>query len=112
MGTSDASSNTSLEGVVARRLRIAREQRGLSQKELGVLAGLDPSVSSPRINQYERNRHAPNVAVLAKLAAVLDQPLPYFYAVDDDTAALLTAFHRASKLERARVLAALPKLLG
>jgi transcriptional regulator with XRE-family HTH domain len=104
---SSAGHNGSIEGLVARRLRLAREQRGLSQKELGILAGLDPSVASPRINQYERNRHAPNVAVLAKLASVLDQPLPYFYAVEDDTAALLTAFHRAPKDERARMLALL-----
>jgi transcriptional regulator with XRE-family HTH domain len=104
---SSAGYGGSIEGLVARRMRLAREERGLSQKELGVLAGLDPSVASPRINQYERNRHVPNVAVLAKLAAVLDQPLPYFYAVEDDTAALLTAFHRASSSQRARVFALL-----
>ena len=101
---SSAGSNRGVDSLVARRLRLAREQRGLSQRELGILAGLDPSVASPRINQYERNRHAPNVAVLSKLAAVLDQPLPYFYAVEDDTAALLTAFQRASSSERARLL--------
>jgi transcriptional regulator with XRE-family HTH domain len=91
-------------GVVARRLRQAREERGLSQKELGIRAGLDPSVASPRINQYEQDTHAPNVAVLGQLGLVLEQPLAYFYTVDDDLAALVTAYHRASSRDRQKLI--------
>ncbi|MFA4578750.1 XRE family transcriptional regulator, partial [Xanthomonas perforans] len=36
----------------ARRLQQARLHTGLSQKELGIRAGLDPYVASPRVNQY------------------------------------------------------------
>lgn len=94
---------------MARRLRHAREELGFSQRELGVLAGLDPSVASPRINQYEQNKHAPNVAVLGQLAAVLKRPLAYFYAVDDDLAELITVFHRTTARERQKMMSTLSK---
>ena len=42
--------------VVAKRLREARELSGLSQKQLGIKAGLDEFSASPRINQYERGK--------------------------------------------------------
>jgi len=91
-------------GLVAKRLRQAREELGLSQRELGVRAGLDPSVASPRINQYEQNKHAPNIAVLGQLAVVLQRPLAYFYAADEDLAELVTTFHRSSARERQRLM--------
>jgi transcriptional regulator with XRE-family HTH domain len=90
--------------IVARRLRHAREELGLSQKELGIRAGIDPSVASPRINQYEQATHSPNVRVLGQLASVLGMPLAYFYAVDDDLAALVTAYHRGSNSERQKLM--------
>jgi transcriptional regulator with XRE-family HTH domain len=90
--------------IVARRLRQAREELGLSQKDLGIRAGIDPSVASPRINQYEQATHAPNVKVLGQLASVLDRPLAFFYAVDDDLAALVTAYHRGSDLDRQKLM--------
>lgn len=39
------------KSVLARRLRAAREARGVSQKQLGILAGIDQFVASARINQ-------------------------------------------------------------
>ncbi|XQA76011.1 helix-turn-helix domain-containing protein [Xanthomonas sacchari] len=56
------------------RLAQARERAGLSQKQLGILAGLDPSVASPRINQYERGRHEPQLKTAKQLAEVLGIP--------------------------------------
>jgi transcriptional regulator with XRE-family HTH domain len=91
-------------GIVAKRLRQARETSGLSQKELGIKAGMDPFVASPRINQYERDKHIPNPTVLAQLGLVLDVPLPYFYAVEDDLAAAIVAFHRSSTTRRKHAL--------
>lgn len=96
---------TSSTGLVARRLRQAREELGLSQRELGVRAGLDPSVASPRINQYEQNKHAPNIAVLGQLANVLNRPIAFFYSSDDELAELVTAFHRATARERQKLMA-------
>jgi transcriptional regulator with XRE-family HTH domain len=90
------------ESTIAKRLREARQAAGLSQRELGVLAGFDPSVASPRVNQYERAKHVPNPSVLEKLGRVLNCPLAFFFAVDDGLAVLALAYHRASASERKR----------
>lgn len=86
--------------VVAARMKAARLAAGLSQKGLGISAGLDPSVASPRINQYERSIHLPDLSTLGQLAAVLDVPLAYFYAKDDDLASTILAFHRTTNTGR------------
>lgn len=90
------------ESTIAKRLKEARLAAGLSQRELGVLAGFDPSVASPRVNQYERAKHVPNPSVLEKLGKVLNCPLAFFFAVDEGLAALALAYHRASAAERKR----------
>ena len=46
--------------VVARRLKEARVRAGLSQKQLGIKAGIEEFSASPRINQYERGKHTPD----------------------------------------------------
>lgn len=92
------------EAIVAARLREARTATGLSQRELGVRAGLDPSVASPRINQYERGKHTPDTSTLAKLGQVLDVPVSYFFADDDDLADLITNFHRLSPTRKRRLI--------
>lgn len=53
--------------------------------------------------------HVPNAAVLGQLGAVLNRPLAYFYAIDDDMAGLVTVFHRASVKERQKLMSSLPK---
>ena len=93
------------QSVVAKRLREARVAAGLSQRELGVRAGMDPSVASPRINQYERAKHLPDPQTLERLGAVLGRPLPFFYAADEDLAFLITAFHHARAVQRRQWLA-------
>jgi transcriptional regulator with XRE-family HTH domain len=76
------------------RLREARERVGISQKQLGIRAGVDPSVASARINQYETGKHAPDMGTAARLAAVLGIPAPYLYAEDDGLAAWIVAYSR------------------
>lgn len=90
--------------MVAKRLREARVAASLSQRELGIRAGMDPSVASPRINQYERAKHLPDPQTLERLGAVLGRPLPYFYAADDELAALIFAFHEADSALRRQCL--------
>lgn len=101
-----ATSNDLL-GIVALRLRQAREAAGLSQRQLGIVAELDVTVASPRINQYEQGRHMPNLRMLERLGEVLDRPLPWFYTVDDELAELLLAWHRAAPAARRHLLKAL-----
>lgn len=75
--------------IVAIRLREARERKGLSQRALGIAAGIDEFSASPRVNQYERGKHVPDLLTLSKLASVLRVPLAYFYADDEKLAELL-----------------------
>ncbi|MGL6288942.1 helix-turn-helix domain-containing protein [Aeromonas caviae] len=62
------------------RLKQARKKAGISQKELGVRAGMDDSSASGRMNHYERGRHVPDIDTMRKLANVLGKPLSYFFA--------------------------------
>lgn len=74
---------------IPKRLREARTRLGLSQASLGIEAGLDPSVASTRINQYEQGVHNPGFPTVAQLAAALKVPVPYLYCADDQIARLL-----------------------
>lgn len=91
--------------VVAYRIREAREAAGLSQRQLGIDAGWDLSVASPRVNQYERGKHTPDFATLKRLGEVLSRPVAYFYAEDDGLAQLIVAYHHAGRAQRLRMLA-------
>lgn len=75
--------------VYSRRLREAREAKGLSQRSLGIEAGIDEFVASTRINRYETGVHQPDYQTLRLLAEVLDLPTAYFYAEDDQLAELI-----------------------
>jgi len=83
--------------VFSRRLREAREAYGVSQRNLGIEAGLDDFVASTRINRYETGVHQPDLQTLQRLAAVLDLPVAYFYAEDDDLARLIRDFQAKRK---------------
>lgn len=86
--------------VFARRLRQAREACGLSQKQLGIAAGLDPFVASARINRYETGMHEPNSWTATQLAKALGMSAAYFYAEDDRLAKMIEVFHRLPKREQ------------
>jgi len=93
------------------RLRQAREALGLSQRVLGIAAGIDPSVASPRINQYERGKHMPDYLTVARMGEALNVPPPFFHAADDDLAEAIRLLGRMSPRERRaalKVLAAEP----
>lgn len=77
------------KSVLARRLRAAREARGVSQKQLGILAGIDQFVASARINQYERGKHVPDLQTAQRLAAELKVPVSYLYEPDEALAELI-----------------------
>lgn len=86
--------------VYSRRLREAREAHGISQRALGIEAGLDTAVASTRVNRYETGVHQPDLDTLSELAAVLGLPVAYFYAEDDDLAQLIAAFKPKAKQKR------------
>ena len=78
-------SNRSSEALspFPRRLKEARLVKGLSQKNLGIIAGIDEFSASSRMNQYEKGKHTPDFATLKRLAEALDVPTGYFYCEED-----------------------------
>ena len=49
------------------RLKQARLAAGLSQKMLGIEAGIDAFVASTRINRYELGVHKPDLLIVRRL---------------------------------------------
>lgn len=99
----------SLREIFQKRLKAARKYRGLSQKGLGIAAGIDEFVASARINRYEKGVHEAKLNVVQRLADVLNVPLAYFYASDDELAELILLFssltheHRSILLQSLRI---------
>lgn len=86
------------------RLKQARLAAGLSQKMLGIEAGIDAFVASTRINRYELGIHKPDLLTVRKLAAVLRVPVAFFYAdTDDEIAELLFRYGRSSQETRQHI---------
>ncbi len=85
------------KSVFARRLRAAREARGVSQKQLGILAGIDQFVASARINQYERGKHVPDLQTAQRLATELNVPVSYLYEPDEALAELIRLLGACSR---------------
>lgn len=85
-------------------MKAARLQAGLSQKQLGIVAGLDDFVASTRINRYELGIHKVDYPFACKLAAALSVPVAYFYADDDELAELILLFGKSSRRSRTRLL--------
>jgi transcriptional regulator with XRE-family HTH domain len=90
--------------IVATRLKQARLRTGLSQKQLGIRAGIDEFSASARINQYERGKHMPDLRTLTRMAGVLEVPVAYFYAEDPELAELIDQFSSLSRAERKRLV--------
>jgi len=87
------------------RLKQARLNAGLSQKMLGIEAGIDAFVASTRINRYELGIHRPDLLTARKLAKVLNVPVAFFFSdEDDDIADLLLLYKKAGATARAEAL--------
>ncbi|GBO47968.1 helix-turn-helix domain-containing protein [Pectobacterium versatile] len=90
--------------IFSQRLKDARLLRGLSQKGLGIAAGIDEFVASARINRYEKGVHEANLVTASRLAEALDVPLAYFYAADDNLAKMILTFAGLSAAEQTALL--------
>ena len=101
------SKNEVFNKVFSTRLKQARTAAGLSQKELGLRIGITCSSASGRMNHYEKGRHLPDMATLAKMAEELNVPIAYFFCESDDMAKLVTLFSKMSEEERVECLKSL-----
>jgi len=67
----------------------------MTQRALGVAAGLDEAVASARMNRYEVGVHEPDYGTALRVAQKLDVPVAYLYCDSDSLADLLLALYRA-----------------
>lgn len=89
---------------IPKRLKEAREKAGLSQKQLGIKAGIDEFSASARMNQYETGKHIPDYFTLLRIARILKVPAAYFYADDDGLALMIRAFISLQQKEQLDLL--------
>lgn len=86
------------------RLKEARKLKKISQKELGIRAGMDEQVASARMNQYEKGKHAPDIELLRRIARELDVPLSYFFCDDETSAEIVKQLEKLSDTDRIEIL--------
>ena len=96
--------------VLSRRLKEARERKGLSQRQLGIAAGLDRFVASTRINRYEKGVHHPDPITIQRMAEALAVPAAYLFASDDKLARLILAFNSLPAKTQERVVSDLERM--
>lgn len=87
-------STSSIHHTFCKRLKEARLAKGLSQKNLGIAAGIDEFVASTRINRYEKGIHEVDLETAKRLANVLKVPVAFFYAEDDELASIIKNFRK------------------
>jgi len=76
-----------------KRLKEARQRKGISQKSLGILIGVDEFSASSRMNHYEVGRHSPDFPTIKLLAKELGVPTAYFYTEEDWLAESILALY-------------------
>ncbi len=92
------------DNPIPTRLKQARKHAKITQKNLGIMIGMDESSASGRMNHYEKGRHTPDISTLRKMADALGVPLNYFFCEDEASAELATAISRLSESQRNQVL--------
>ncbi|MEZ7277081.1 helix-turn-helix domain-containing protein [Pseudoalteromonas sp. 68 DY56-GL68] len=75
------------------RLKEARQRAKISQKELGIRIGIEPSSASGRMNHYEKGRHIPDLQTLKHIGEELNVPLNYFFCETEEMAELVILFN-------------------
>lgn len=73
---------------------------------------MDESTASPRMNQYEKGRHTPDISTLKALADELGVPLSYFFCEDEVSAELAVNLNKLSKSDREKILDITSKMIA
>ena len=74
---------------IGRKLKYLRKSKGLTQEDLSLKLGGDPSRST--LSNYEIGRRTPHLKDLQRICAVLNVDLSYFGVENSDTALELLA---------------------
>lgn len=73
---------------------------------------MDESSASPRMNQYEKGKHTPDIGTLKALADELDVPLSYFFCEDEISAELAMNLNKLSETDKQKVLEMTARLIN
>lgn len=92
-----------MDSPIPKRLKEARLAANISQKKLGIAAGMDEFSASARMNHYETGRHTPDYSTLKRIADVLKVSTAYFYAEDDYLAEFIKLIGRANHSKKASI---------
>jgi transcriptional regulator with XRE-family HTH domain len=93
--------------MFTKRLKKARLDLGISQRELGRRIGISEDVVSSRVTRYELGTSEPDFATASKLAKELGVPLAYLLADNDALADIILAVAGMSPAEQRRMAAEL-----
>lgn len=94
---------------IPERLKAARTKAGITQKELGIRIGMEPSSASGRMNHYEKGRHTPDIDTLKRMADELGVPINYFFCENETTAELARLIANMSEQQQVELIAVLKK---
>ncbi|ARO99365.1 Helix-turn-helix domain protein [Vibrio alginolyticus] len=72
---------------------------------------MDESSASPRMNQYEKGKHTPDIGTLKALADELGVPLSYFFCEDEISAELAMNLNKLSETDKQKVLEMTARLI-
>lgn len=97
------------DSPLCKRLKEARKAAKLSQKSLGIAAGMDEFSASARMNHYEKGRHTPDYETLKRIARVLKVPVAYFYAETDELAEAINLFYHLKKADKVTIMSNIKK---
>ena len=103
----DGHSAPKLRDTFAKRLKQARLDPGVSQRELGRHIGLSEDVVSSRVTRYERGTSEPDFTTADRLAQELNLPLASLLAETDVLAELIRILSTLTLAEQKRLLAGL-----
>jgi len=103
--TSDADNFLSMVDV-GERLRILREERGLSMRSLARASGL----STNALSMIERGRTSPSVSTLVKLAGALGTPVTAFFRTEPERSNIV--FRKAAQRRKVDIPAGVFEGLG
>lgn len=90
--------------VFTERLKEARNKMKISQKDLGIKIGMDPSSASGRMNHYEKGRHMPDIETLKKMADELNVPINYFFCESKESATLACLIDKLDDKAKRRLI--------
>lgn len=90
-----------MDSPVPKRLKEARLAAKLSQKKLGIAAGMDEFSASARMNHYEMGRHTPDYSTLERISEILNVSPAYFYAENDHLAEIIKIFEQLNSDQQA-----------